>query len=1818
MRQSPNQDDPPIHNRFRLLLFSRAGFVLSGILLLGVALGIWRLWTFAEKELAPLAETNLTHTLNRPVKLGKVKEFSLTGVRFGASSIPATANDPDRVAIDAVEVGFNPLQLIFNRRLKLDVTLVNPDIYLEKDNQGRWITTTIAPPGEDGLIKTDLEKLQLRNGRLVLMPQGGDGGDKGAKSPPSLSSSIAFSQLNGGAEIRDNNQLVWFDVAGRADNTGGSVVVRGEAQVKTQAAKLQIRTEDFLAADVTRLIKLPLNLQAGRVNSDLQIQVIPQQQPLLDGTASVKGVTLQIPRLPQLLSNTQGNLRFQRREIKLENVATNYGKIPVVAQGTIDTKTGFKLIGRVNAVSVATALETLKVKLPIPATGEVKADLQIVGTTAKPTLLGTVVTTKTAKIDKVDFKKFSSKFELSTSNSLITLKDIQATPTVGGEVTGGGTIKLSKPAELNFNFAANNVPGDAIAKIYGNTSTFQLGTVSAKGQLTGVPGDIQTVVQWQAPGATYPASGEIAIAPDRTVNFRDVALKVGGGVVRASGTYANQNWQAVAQASGVQLEPFVDKNNLKNVSLAGAEFNGRLLLSGTTGPFKLASIRPDGAKVQIAGGTVGVEKLQLQDQSFAAQLVANGVHLGRILKTAPVVLNNPLAGTFQIAGDRNNLSLKTLRGNGEARLSVGAGNVTVSNIQLADGRYQAQVRANNLPLQQLASVPPQLQGALAGNFNVAGSAESFQPQTIQASGQARLNVANGTITASNIQLANGSYQAVVDAAGVQLNQLNKQLRGAFGGKLQVAGKVGTAKLADLRAAGQVQFSQGISVIREPLNAAIAWNGERLIIERATANNFNASGYISANAQKAGIPEITALNLNVQAQNYNLQQLPLNLPNGINLAGKADFDGQITGKLPIPDIKGQLKLRGLVVQDLAFEPVLSGNIQAVQGTGINLNLAGVSDRLAVNLDAKNHPKYFLAKWQQALATGKTQGDNLALSLENFPLKVLNLTLPASTRLGSGRLAGDLTGNLLLNQQTFASSGNLAIAKPEIGRIKGDRLTAQFRYSNGLATLTNSEFIKGASRYAFAGSANQSSKGPQLQGKLNVNQGKIQDILTALQIFDIQDVQRGLASPSYGKAADLITNSQGLPGQSLLTQIERFYQVDALLAAEEQKRRESNLVPDLGDLQGNFNGEIALNTATANGLAADFKLNGQNWTWGKKEEKNDPGRYYEAERVIAEGSFANGILQLLPLRIEAQKSLIAFKGNVGGQEQTGNLQVVNFPIQVLNNFVKLPVPITGYLNANAALAGSIKNPQAKGELQLTDGTINQKKLESATASFSYDNGRANFGSKVAVAGAEPVDINGSIPVVEELADSQQVSLDVKVKNEGLAVLNLLTNQVAFEKGEGEVDLTVRGTRKQPQLVGIATVNNATFSAQALPEKLGNVNAKVQFNLDRILVEKLEGRFSKGKVEAAGEIPIFNNEEAGLNNPLTVKLEQLALNLKGLYQGGASGNLQITGSALNPIIGGQVNLFDGQVLLAESTNSTQPATTSLGVSLAKADKQNKADIKSAIGRFSNLELSLGKNVQITRPPILSFLATGNLTVNGSFIDPIPDGEILLKKGSVNLFTTQFNLVGGYKQKATFKTSEPRDPFLDIRLFAKVLDGIQGNDINKLNTGGLAGLETVRVEASVKGPASKLNENLELKSSPTRGETEIVALLGGGFVGTQGRGDSTLGLINIAGSAVFNNFQGAFNQIGNAFGLSELRLFPTVISQNPEAGRNNSTLELAAEAGIDISSRFSISSIKILTASDPFQWGINYRINEQFRIRASTNLSNDSRAVVEYENRF
>ncbi|MEY3332658.1 MAG: hypothetical protein RLZZ176_958 [Cyanobacteriota bacterium] len=1832
---SSQKNSPPPHSglkRLWLMIFSRGGLAVAAFLLLGIMGGIWRLRNFVYEELVPLATQSLTTTLNRPVKLGAVKSFSATGVEFAASEIPPTPKDPDRASIKAVNVGYDIWKLITHRHLQLDVTLVNPDIYVEQDNQGRWLTTTIAPSTGEALIKTDLDKLRFSNGNLVLVPKVREGD----KNPVPVA--VGFAQVNGTAQILPKNNVIKLDLLGKPA-TGGDIAIGGDLiPQKILAGDFSIKAQNLSAADITGLVTLPLNLETGKINGNVRIKVTPYQNPLLYGDLTLDAVTLNIPELPQLLNNSQGHLSFDGLAIKLDQVVTNYGQIPLTVTGIIDQQAGFNLKGRVNAVSLANAQNTLKVKLPVAVKGIAQADLQLLGKINQPVLSGNVSTLKTAQIDQIDFGKVSSKFELVSSKSLLNITDIYGKTTLGGEVKGAGIIKLGKVPELNFQLRGENLPGDAIAQLYKIKTGFPIGQMTATAELIGVANNTQTVVKWQAPQAKYPVNGTTIINPDRTVSFRDIAANFGGGVVRLNGTYSNGNWQAIAQAESIKLTSLIEQKAQQNISLAGSEFNGNLRLSGSTSPFQLEIIVPENANVNIAGGTVNISQIKFVDKNITALLVGQNLRLGTILKGTNPILNYPLAGNFMITSNQDNFNLKTFSGLGEALLAVDGGTIKATNIQVTDGRYEAKIAADNLPLAKLASVPPQLSGFVDGQLQVTGSVESFQPETIKGLGSGRLKLPSGTVAVSYVELNQGRYQGLLTTSNLQLRPFNQQLQGQVGGKLQVAGNLTANTLADVAAVGQLRFNRGLPGINSFTQADVGWNGEKLTIDSSNnanlpANNSTAltiKGYILANAKKAGIPKLTEINLNVEARNYNLQQLPVKLPNNVDIAGNLDFKGQLTGKPTAPNIIGKLGLRDLKVKQFAFEPLLTGKVNSISGEGLSLNVRGKSDRIAVNLDGQNRPQSFTIQWQAALLSGVVKGVNWVVNisnlpletLNNLPLEALNISLANNTLLSPGRIAGLLNiKELKINTQTLATAGNIQIKKPEIGRIKGDQFSTNFNYNQDTVTLKSSEFNKGKSQYNFEATVKQVTKKPQLEANIKIEQGQIEDILTAAQLFDFPDFQRGLKSPMYGTATDLTTNSQGLPTESLLSQIQRLSEIDALKINQEEQQLEAKLIPELRDLKGIFHGDITINTASTDEPKVKFNLAGENFKWGQTDKQGkpiEPRLFYAAETVTAVGSFEDGILRLRPLNIKSQEKLIEFTGNIGGKQQSGELKIANFPLDRLNDVAKLPVRISGKVNATAVLAGTLKNPQATGELNITEGTINQKRVEAAKGSFSYANGRLNFGSTVlGISGvSEPANIDGSIPYLlpssTRTSDSDQIDLKVEVKNEGLGLLNLFTNEIAFENGKGELNLKVRGTKEKPLVEGFASLTDATFSAQALPGKLTNVTGSAKFDLARVFIESLEGKFSDGKVKAAGELPIYDSNIAiDLDKRLNVNLEQLSLNLKGLYQGGANGILEITGSVLEPKIAGDIELFNGQVFLAESTNGS---SSNSSISNANSINQEK---KSPT--LKQLELKLGKNVEIARPPVLKFQATGDLIVNGSIARPIPEGTIKLTKGGVNLFTTQLNLARGYEHTATFNSLQPRDPKLDIRLFAKILDIVQNSDIlSRQGSTGLAALETVRVEATINGLASQLNDNLQLTSIPSRSPTQIVTLLGGGFVDTQGRGDSTLGLMNIAGSAVFNNFQGAFNQIADTFGLSELRIFPTILSEKPASGRNNSSLELALEAGVDISRKVSISTIKILTADDPLQWGINYRINNQFRIRSSTNLTDDSRAVIEFETRF
>lgn len=1707
----PGNEQEPSNRRLWLLLLGRTSLAVGVILLAGIAGGVLWARNYVYKDLAPLVEKNLQQLVGRPVKVGAVDRFSLNSLRFGSLSIPATPNDPDRVTAKAVDVQFSPLRLLFNRTLALNVTLVQPDVYVEQDKQGRWVTTEVKTGEGKSFIQTELQTIRIQNGDVILVPN---------PTPNKPKGSVALDQVNGTARIISQNQGISYDL-GAQPTTGGTVKLVGQTQLKSQQTNLKLQAQNLEAANVSRLIELPIALQSGRVDADLAVELQPQQQPnqqeiSINGTAIANQVTAQIQNVPQKFINSNGRLTFQGQTVGLENLSTNYGTVPVLANGALNLQTGYNISAQVKAVSAKNLLDTLNVKLPVPVAGEVQSKIQLQGPIQQPILSGTASNIKPVQVDRVLFNGVSTGFRLSLSKAAgITVSNLQLIPAAGGQITGNGEIQLgSKPEQggVKFNVQAEGVSADVLATAYGLTLPTSIGNVSAKAEISGSPGggkqplaiNIASIQATPPAGGEITANGQIQLVPQGNVSLN----------VQAQGIPGN----AIAQGYGVSVPV-----NIGGVS-ANATVSGSLGNQPLTVNVNSVQATPEVGGQITANGQVqlapkGRVSLNVQAQNLPGDAIAKAYN------TSPSITIGNVSANAKIFGSLGNLQTVaqlsaptatypttgqvgvTQQGNRilfqDAVVKV-AGSTIRGRGQLAQGRWQAFVNAQQVQLSRFAQqIPPQLQGGvLSSQLNLSGTTASFQPSTIQASGQASLrNVAGGTVNVRNINLNAGRWQAVANVSQVQLNRFSQQLQGRLNSNLQLAGTTQSFALSNIRAAGQVGLSQGLSLLAQPITAQVQWNGQQIILQNATSPGLSANGVVAVQVPETGTPQVTGFNLNVQARDYNLQKASSNLPGKIALAGRLNFTGQVTGTPTTPNAVGNIRLEKLNVNGLAFDPVLAGNVQYQGGQGGQLQLAGRQDQIAVNIDPNNRPSSFLFRRDQAVATGRTEGENLLVNVRDFPVAILSGLVPNNTL---KPLAGQASGDLVVNLNNYAAAGDVAIAKPRVGRVTADEFRGNISYADGAASLTNGQLRIGESSIALSGNV-QTGNNPQFQFQANFDQTRIDRLLQAFNVFDFGDLGGGLQGPELAGAEVLQTQPRSLPSSDLLSQLKYFSEIANQVVEEQAQQKEPTTLPTLAELQGALSGGIEVAGSLQSGLNASFNLQGNNWQWGN----------YSINDVIATGTFANGVVTLLPLRVDLNPGSLAFTGQLGTEQLSGQLRVASLPLSLVQPFIeRYRVDVTGQVNAVATLGGDLKDPRAIGELTLVDGTINKQAVQSGQLSFNYNNARLNFGSSVLVTGTQPVQITGSVPFGLPFAsvqpDSNQISINANVQDEGLALLNLFTNQqVTWVNGQGQVNVNVQGTLNQPIINGVATVNNATFQAQALSDPLTNVTGTLQFNGDTLTVESLQGQYNKGAVTAAGVLPIFARQAAqaeAATNPLTVSVNNLDFKVQGLYQGGVSGDVVIRGTALSPDIGGTVQLSNGQVLIGQSstdstkqaskqggitnrattTLSAQPtntegtstpdnATTTLSAQPTGTAETSTPDGTTTFGverpgtqdnaaasatrpnlpiKFDNLELILGKDVRVSTAPILggfvpggdlspsllSFDAKGNLTINGTLAKPLPEGVIRLTGGQVNLFTTQFTLDRGYEHTAEFTPSRGLDPVLDVRLVALVPEATGG----------------------------------------------------------------------------------------------------------------------------------------------------------------------------------
>lgn len=1282
---------------------------------------------------------------------------------------------------------------------------------------------------------------------------------------------------------------------------------------------------------------------------------------------------------------------------------------------------------------------------------------------------------------------------------------------------------------------------------------------------------------------------------------------------------------------GVQAHVQLQGNQAKLHYLRGAIANLRWQAQGTVGLQSGWNIEAQVARFDLAptltalqitspvplSGQVAVPTLRLQGNLDNPQII------GELRSQAPLQVDQlqlqqvwlPFMASFDQGVRLMDVRAQLVEG-GEVRATVG--------IQ-PTGEFRGQAQVQQVNLQAIARrydvAPPISLGKGFAQLDFGGNLRTpeawqvhatFQLPTAQypLRGTARLTQTQlvvpefqmqflGGSLRGQVQAAAGQWQLQAQAKNIPLRQFNQDLQGRLSGQAIAQGRVDQLTLPAIRASANLQVDQ--TSTGDPLIAAVNWDGQQLQVQDATLGAIRAQGTIGVDLAAL---QPTDIQLGIQARNLPLSTLSNflepNLTVPLTLAGTTSFQGQLTGRLDRLQFQGALLTQGLAVNDLRFAPQLTGTVTLSQQQGVTLNLQGGGDRLALRLDADGLPRSLLVQRQQAQLIGQRQGENFDLRLQQFPVESLRLRPPQLPQ--DAILAGVASGNLQLQNWT-RGQGSFTVERPGLGAWRGDRLQAQFRLSRDRLTIQSGLFEKGESRYQFTADLQPQQLGVQL----TIAQGNLADLTGLATILGIDQ------PTARGTAADLGTPTAGEGLQvSLLTQIRRLVEIEMLQSQAALVRR-PELLPSLDQLQGVFNGQINLSQTPQSGLVASFDLKGANWQWGN----------YQVDQFLSRGRFAQNQLVLTTLNLLANGGQLNVSGILGGNQQNARLRLEQFPMSLVASLLPPGVDVEGKVNAQAMLTGPWQQPILTGEVSLAEGRLNQRPVEAANATFRYAQNRLALQAIARLDTPEPLIVTGSVPLISPLDPrpvvEPQLALDVSLKDEGLSLINVFTDQVQWQQGKGLFQAQLRGTWEEPIVNGVLSVDDAVIKTPAFEEPVTNFSARVRFDRDRLRVDGIQGLFSQGQITMAGVLPIqtpLTADDPDAATPLTASLRRLQVNAGNIYRGTVEGTLVITDTLLSPDLGGNVQLSQGRLDLA--------AINGLANGNGVATPANSPFEPLA---FDNLEINITDSLRVTRSPVLNLTATGSLILNGGLDSLQPEGKIRLTGGQLNLFTTLFLLQRQADNYVLFTPANGLDPELNLTLGATATEVYTPGTVTRLSDFGsvtatsVGTLNTVRITARINGRVSQFQTNLpavlELSSTPSRSTTELLALMGGGSIADLNQVGGEAAVASLAGSALFNNLQALIDQAtGNR---TSFRIFPVVVPPDRQAQSQAPTLAVGAELGFQVNNFTSVSLLQLLTApSDPTRFNLGFQVTEQIRLGGQVSTTGQGTGFLEFRYRF
>ncbi len=878
-------------------------------------------------------------------------------------------------------------------------------------------------------------------------------------------------------------------------------------------------------------------------------------------------------------------------------------------------------------------------------------------------------------------------------------------------------------------------------------------------------------------------------------------------------------------------------------------------------------------------------------------------------------------------------------------------------------------------------------------------------------------------------------------------------------------------------------------------------------------------------------------------NYKLESFPLGALNPIiksSLSGNLNTSGYFKGPLSSINSKINLSLDNPQVNGIRLREKWKGTFIRVPNEkkwgSFQMDSVGASvpGKLKVNFNKDWKLNDLNLNRLGGEITLKPNSNFFEWKANKFRLDRVEVAFPPEKSFK--RIFGEISGNGTFSMEPLFINGDLNLDyfrllgfKLKQASIKGHIKKSETNLTGQLIPYENEKikfYIKKDSEFSLSA---------QLE---DVSSSWI--AATALEIPKL-----GLKySEAIGKAEDLGKLIIGYTGNSIESQLQALAKSQDSYREEITKENSQNFINPYA-LNGNINADIKLSGPSLSDLKLEVKAFG---------------------KVSAKKFSVVNDKEIKPFNA-------TFIGNLGSGY--GEFSLLNLNFSLLSLVAPIPSAIDGYFGFKGKYTLVNGTPEVNTELVIEDSKIYDRNIILDKGNILFKDNYLEFDISLRDKSSKnPVGLTGIYP----LSNSLPIDLKVESHGDGLAFLTGLTNgSVSWSSGAADLSLLVRGTPQSPISNGFIVLKDSDLLFQE--KEIKNLNSTIVFDFNRVEVRQFKANFGpNGVINSKGGISLFESKIIE-SEPLTLSFDKTRIKT-AFTDVKVSSTIIVKGSLLKPKLAGEVLISDGSISAKRSTNNKKTTSTSNQLDSNTDSRLRKTrrfpeqdwnqsgplvlfiqDENSPASRmmssgfpsgfesisFDNLKLVLGPSLRLVAQPLASFETNGFLFLNGPFDENIDvSGVVKLVSGYVNLFTTTFNIDQNEPNVAVFVPSMGLVPFVDVTLKSRVPDNIK--DVSNFSSNGMAsfgigGSRFVNVEVTASGPADRISENFQLRSTPSLGRSEILGLIGGNslsnLLSSGSEGDVIASLLN---RSVASYVQGNIN--GFLSDRMQISLYPTYIN--------------------------------------------------------------------------